>query len=203
MLGWVIERLRRARLVTDVRVATSIDPSDDPVASYCHTEGVGCFRGALHDVAGRLVAAAEAAKVASFVRVNGDSPLMLPGVVDATISLFQCAAPDLATNVQLRSFPKGLSVEAISLDGLRRARTLMVPGEEEHVTGAFYRCPEHFRIVSVTSGHDWGTVQLSVDTAEDFGLVERMLASQRGDQSGVSVADLVDLRERCLAREPI
>jgi spore coat polysaccharide biosynthesis protein SpsF (cytidylyltransferase family) len=203
MLGWVIERVRSARLVTDVRVATSVERSDDVVAAHCQQQGVGCFRGSLNDVAGRLMAAAEQAKVSAFVRVSGDSPLMVPGLVDDVIALFQSAGPDLATNVRVRTFPKGLSVEVIALDALRRAHALMRPGEEEHVTGPFYRCPEQFRIADLTSGHDWGAVQLSVDTEEDFVLIERILQNQPSAPWRASVADLIDLRQRCLAREPI
>jgi spore coat polysaccharide biosynthesis protein SpsF len=203
MLGWVIERVRSARLVSDLRVATSVDRSDDAVAAYCQQQGVGCFRGSLNDVAGRLMAAAEEAKVAAFVRVSGDSPLMMPGLIDDAIALFQRARPDLATNVQVRTFPKGLSVEVISLEALRRARSLMWPGEQEHVTGAFYRCAEQFRITGLTSGHDWGTVQLSVDTEDDFVLIERILQDQSRGARHASVADLIALRQRALAREPI
>jgi spore coat polysaccharide biosynthesis protein SpsF len=201
MLGWVIDRLRAARCVTRIVVATSVDKSDDPVAAYSRQEGVDCFRGSLHDVADRLAAAATWAKSEAFVRVSGDSPLMLPKIIDEVIGAFEDARPDLATNVQLRTFPKGLSAEAISLGGLRRARALMQAGEEEHVTGVFYRCPQQFRIVNLTSGHAWGSVQLSVDTADDFSLVERMLMRSADTGHRTSVAELIDLHERCLTRE--
>jgi spore coat polysaccharide biosynthesis protein SpsF (cytidylyltransferase family) len=197
LLGWLIERLRAARRVTRIVVATSTEESDDAIAGYARQEDVDCYRGSLSEVASRLTAAAERANAEAFVRVNGDSPLVAPAVVDDIIALFQCAQPDLATNVQLRTFPKGFSVEAISVASLRRARTMMRPGEQEHVTGVFYRCPEQFRIVNLTSGNDWGAVQLSVDTAEDFWLVERMLAN--GPDRNASVSELVKLRERCLA----
>jgi spore coat polysaccharide biosynthesis protein SpsF len=201
MLGWVIDRLRAAQRVTRIVVATSTEASDDPVAAYCGQEGVDCFRGSLHDVAGRLAAAADWANAEAFVRVSGDSPLMLPSIVDAVIEAFDNAKPDLATNVQRRTFPKGLSAEAVALAGLRRARALLQPGEEEHVTGPFYRCPEQFRIVNLISGHDWGALQLSVDTADDFALVERMLMRDAHFGPLTSVADLIDLRERCFVPE--
>jgi len=197
LLGWLIERLRAARRVTGIVLATSAEDSDDAIAAYAGQEGIDCYRGSLTDVAGRLTSAAERASAEWFVRVSGDSPLVVPTVIDDVIALFQYARPDLATNVQLRTFPKGFSVEAISVASLQRARVMMRPGEHEHVTGVFYRCPEQFRIVNVTSGSDWGSVQLSVDTAEDFSLIERMLSS--GLDKNVSVSELVKLRERCLA----
>src|SRR5262245_47799473 len=201
MLGWVIDRLRAAQCVTRIVVATSAEASDDAVAAYCGQQGIDCFRGSLHDVAARLAAATDWAKAEAFMRVSGDSPLMLPAVVDAVIEAFDYARPDLATNVHRRTFPKGLSAEAITLAGLRRARALMQPGEEEHVTGPFYRCPEQFRIVNLISGHDWGALQLSVDTADDFALVERMLMRDAHVGPSTTVTDLIDLRQRCLVPE--
>jgi spore coat polysaccharide biosynthesis protein SpsF len=199
MLAWVDERVRAARWATRVMVATSQDESDDPVAAFCRNHAIECFRGPLGDVAARLAAAARSAGAEAFVRVSADSPLMLPTIVDDVIDLFECARPDLATNVQLRTFPKGMSVEAIALEGLDRARAIMLPGEEEHVTPPFYRQPERFRIVNLTSGHDFGAVQLSVDSAEDFALAEAML---RAGAASMSLADLVALRERCRAEVP-
>jgi spore coat polysaccharide biosynthesis protein SpsF (cytidylyltransferase family) len=199
MLAWVCERARAARRVTRMMVATSQDASDDPVAAFCQDRGIDCFRGSLHDVAERLTAAARSAGADAFVRVSGDSPLMLPAIVDDVIALFECARPDLATNVQLRTFPKGMSVEAIALDGLDRAREKMLPGEEEHVTPPFYRQPEQFRVVNLTSGHDFGAVQLSVDAAADFALAEAML---RAGGTTLSLEGLVALRERCRAEVP-
>jgi spore coat polysaccharide biosynthesis protein SpsF len=199
MLAWVCERLRAARRATRIVVATSQEASDDPVAGLCGSLGLDCFRGSLHDVADRLEAAARWAGADAFVRVSGDSPLMLPSIVDDVIGLFACARPDLATNVQLRTFPKGMSVEAIDVESLNRARTKMLPGEEEHVTGVFYRQPEEFCIVNLTSGYNFGAVQLSVDTPADFAMAEAML---RADGESMSLVDLVVLRERCRAEAP-
>ena len=199
MLGWVNERLRAAHRVTRIVVATSTTTSDDPVLAFCRHNAIDCFRGSLDDVAARLAAAAVWANSNAFVRVSGDSPLISPDVIDDIIALFECARPDLATNVQLRTFPKGMSAEAIGLEGLHRARATMRPGEEEHVTGPFYRCPERFRIVNLTSGQDWGSIQLSVDTAQDLSLAEQVLLRGAGRDAHMGVAELVDLRARCLA----
>jgi spore coat polysaccharide biosynthesis protein SpsF len=195
LLTWLIARLRAARRVTRIILATSTDETDDAIAAYAEWEGVDCYRGSLSDVAGRLNAAAEWANAEAFVRINGDSPLMVPAVIDDIIALFHCVRLDIATNVQVRTFPKGLSAEVISVASLRRARTMMQAGEQEHVTGFFYRCPAQFRILNLTSGHDWGSVQLSVDTAEDFALIERIL--QCSPDKNASVAELVKMRERC------
>jgi spore coat polysaccharide biosynthesis protein SpsF len=202
MLGAMIERLAQARTVSTIVVATSDVPDDDAIADFCTRTRTACFRGPLGDVAARLADAAQNAAAAAFVRLSGDSPFMDPGLVDAVVDLFERSEVDLATNVQARTFPKGQSVEVIRLDALRRAQATMTPDEAEHVTPAFYRRPHDFRIANLASGHDWGAIQMSVDTPEDFMLAERMTAAMRREPGRYDVARLVALRQKCLDEAP-
>jgi len=199
MLGALIDRLTRTRSISAIVVATSDGPDDDAIADFCAKTRAACFRGPLDDVAARLADAAQRAGAMAFVRVSGDSPFMDPDLVDAVVDLFERQDVDLATNVQARTFPKGQSVEVVRLDALRRAQAMMAPGEAEHVTPVFYRRPHDFRIANLASGHDWGAIQMSVDTPQDWALAERMMAAMRREPGRWDVARLVALRERCLA----
>ena len=199
MLALLLERLRLAKRAGEIIVATSTAADDDAIARFCDGIGVKCFRGPLDDTAERLVQAAEGAGAAAFVRVNGDSPLISPAVVDAVIELYETQDVDLATNVQTRSFPKGQSVEVIRVEALRRAQMMMQAGEAEHVTPAFYRRAADFRIVNLASGHDWATIQMSVDTPEDFALAEKMFGEMGAPTAVLAVEDLIALRERCMS----
>ena len=194
LLGWLLGQLEHCRRVSAVLVATSDTVSDDPVAAFAAEAGVACFRGSLTNVTGRMIAAAAAHGAAAFVRISGDSPLMDPRVVDDVLELFAAARPDLATNVQFRTFPKGFSVEVMRLDALVRAQAMMAPGDEEHVTPVFYRHPGQFRIAGLTSGRDWGGVQMSVDTEADFALVERMIGAMTRPPWCYGLAELMALR---------
>ncbi len=202
LLGWLVARLNEARLVSKTVIATSTDTSDDAVAEFAASADVECFRGSLDDVAGRLLAAAQRYEAQAFVRINGDSPFTMPSLVDAVIESFVSQHPDLATNVQLRTFPKGFSVEVIRTASLGFARKLMQAGDKEHVTPVFYRRPDKFQIVNVVSGHDWGSVQLSVDDEDDFTLAQRMMQVESDDWTGMGIEELLALRERCLVRVP-
>jgi spore coat polysaccharide biosynthesis protein SpsF len=199
MLGALVGRLMQASSISSILIATSDGTDDDAIADFCTTTRTDCFRGPLDDVAMRLADAAQQAGAPAFARFSGDSPFMDPDLVDAVVALFRRADVDLATNVQVRTFPKGQSVEVVRVDALRRAQAIMEPGEAEHVTPVFYRRPHDFRIANLTSGHDWGAIQMSVDTPEDFTLAERMMAAMRREPGRYDVARLVALRRRCLA----
>jgi spore coat polysaccharide biosynthesis protein SpsF len=199
MLGALIGRLGQAGSISSVVVATSDRADDDAIADFCAATRTACFRGPLDDVAARLADAAQATGAAAFVRLSGDSPFMDPDLVDAVVGLFDRNDIDLATNIQVRTFPKGQSVEVVRVEALRRARAMMAPGEAEHVTPVFYRRAQDFRIANLASGHDWGAIQMSVDTPQDWALAERMIATMRRELGRYDVARLVALHQQCVA----
>jgi len=180
MLARLLDRLKVAKRVDEIMVATSTATDDDSIAQFCADIRVQCFRGPLDDVAERLAQATESVRSRAFVRINGDSPLISPAV-------------------QTRSFPRGQSAEVIRAEALRRARKMMQAGEAEHVTPAFYRRASDFRIANLTSGHDWGAIQMSVDTPDDFALTGKMFRAMGSSTAVLAVEDLIALRERCLA----
>jgi spore coat polysaccharide biosynthesis protein SpsF len=200
LLGRLLDRLQLAKRAAEIIVATSVEKDDDQIAHFCAKSGVRCFRGPLADVAERLAGAAESVGAPAFVRVSGDSPFMSPVLVDEVITLYQAHDVDLATNVQVRTFPAGLSVEAIRLGALRRAQKLMLAGEAEHVTQAFYRRPRDFRIANLASGQEWGGIHLSVDTPESLMLAEKMYEALAPSEQARTVREVVALHERCIAR---
>ena len=177
MLAFLLERLDQGLPDTRVVVATSTDESDDPVAQFCRDENVTCVRGDLQDVAGRFLAALEAAGGKGFVRISGDSPLLDAGLVAQALDLFAETGADLVTNILERTYPKGMSVEVVSAHAFRRAYAAMrTPDEFEHVTAHFYKDPAHWKIADFTSGRDLGAINLSVDTAHDFARFEGIVA---------------------------
>jgi spore coat polysaccharide biosynthesis protein SpsF len=83
---------------------------------------------------------------------------------------------DLVTNVQVRTFPIGHSVEMINsgtfagIDGSQ-----LTDEEKEHVTKVYYRHPSDYRIINI-EGADPGLagMSLAVDTFEDLCRLERI-----------------------------
>lgn len=201
MLKRLIDRLTRASGLDRVAVATSVEASDDAIADWCAVEGIACVRGPLTDVAQRYHEAAGQLGVDAFVRINGDSPLIDPAVVKRAVALFRLGGADLVTNVQIRSFPKGQSVEVV--DFARFAAVLPdfdAKDDREHVTRYFYRRPDLFRIVNFTSAAAASDVQMSVDTAADLDLVRRIIAAMGGGEAEFGWRELLALR-KCLLEE--
>lgn len=177
VLAWLLDGLGQCSGPDVVVLATSAEPSDDPVAVFCAGRGVPCFRGPLVNVAGRVLAAAEAQGLDAFVRICGDSPLLDPRLVDEAVALYRQGGADLVTNVLRRTFPKGQSVEVVDIQAFRRAEAAMTdPQDREHVTRHFYGREGEYRLHSFESGGDFGAVNYCVDTAEDLERLSALVA---------------------------
>jgi len=194
LLGYVVERLRTCLLAEDVVVATSDEASDDPLAALCRTLGIKCFRGALDDVAGRFLRVIDALEPEAFVRISGDSPLIDPAIVDQVIGMFEDDAPDLAVNIHPRSFPKGQSVEVVRSTTFRAALAdFEGAADREHVTPYFYRHAEAFEIINLALPRNLNDMQLSIDTSDDFRMIERLFQSMDGPHLNYGLDELVTL----------
>jgi len=87
MLARVVERAQRAKFVDKVIVATTTDPSDDPVGEFCTEHGYDFTRGSLHDVLDRYYQSARQFDADVIVRLTADCPVLDPEVVDQTIAV--------------------------------------------------------------------------------------------------------------------
>lgn len=82
MIWHIVERARRCKHVDRVIVATSIEPSDDPLVDFCISNGIECFRGSLKDVRSRYVNLLRMHKADFYIRITGDCPLIDPVFID-------------------------------------------------------------------------------------------------------------------------
>jgi spore coat polysaccharide biosynthesis protein SpsF len=185
MLQWTMERLESSKFLGKVVVATSLDSGDDTVEEFCLVQNIKCHRGSLENVAQRFAEVATLEKAKSFVRINGDSPLIDPEIIDEAVAIFRKTDVDFVTNTMVRTFPKGQSVEVLdSVHFCELCERMTEPEDQEHVTKVFYKNPEKHRIVSFTSGMDAGHVQMSVDTPYDFVVVEKLIKMSNGHPEG-------------------
>jgi spore coat polysaccharide biosynthesis protein SpsF len=178
MLQYVLETLRHVDQLDEAIVATSTDPSDDPIVEFCDRIGSVCIRGSLENVAERFLQASKSRGFSAFVRVSGDSPLLDGRLVARSIDLFGNSNADVVTNVFPRTYPPGMSVELVRTAAFEAAISqLEDPYDREHVTSYFYRNADQFRIVNFSLDPPRRDVHLAVDTAEHFDYVARIVAT--------------------------
>ena len=172
MLSRQLERVRRARLIDKLVVATSNDCSDDAIASLCATDGVDCFRGSLTDVLDRYYQCAANYSPSLIVRLTGDCPLADPSIIDGAIHQHEQEQNDFTSTTRQPSFPDGVDVEIASPKTLEAAwKEADEVFEREHVMPFIWRRPERFRLGHYRNERDLSHLRWTVDRPEDLELV--------------------------------
>ncbi|MDB5815207.1 MAG: spore coat protein [Rhodocyclales bacterium] len=196
MLARQIERLRRARRIDQLIVATSSAPSDDPIAEQCAKLGVTCHRGSLDDVLDRFEQAARPYAPQHVVRLTADCPLADPELIDQLIAKHLDSGADYTTNANPPSFPDGLDAEVIRYAVLhiawREAKRL---SEREHVTLYIASQSDRFFIETLSSETDLSALRWTVDEADDLALVERIYAALYPRNAAFTTRDVLALLE--------
>lgn len=170
-----LERVKQAKNIDKLLVATSNEQSDDELAQVCCENNIECFRGSLNDVLDRFYQAAKPYKPSHVVRLTGDCPLADPVVIDKVIRVHLTGRYDYTSNTVEPTYPDGLDVEIFKFACLERVwREAQTPSEREHVTLFFYTHPELFSIGSVKNDVNLADLRWTVDKAEDFTLVNHI-----------------------------
>ena len=180
VLARVVNRLRRSQLINEVLVATTDRPADDVIVKECRSLSVLVSRGDENDVLDRYFRAAQLAKAEVVVRITSDCPLIDPEITDKTIAAFLEHAPDYASNALVRTYPRGLDTEVVSVSALGRAwQGARKRYEREHVTPYIYEHPAEFKLLSVTGDADYSGHRWTVDTPEDLEFVRRSMPGSK------------------------
>ncbi len=183
MLARVVNRVRRARRVDEVVIATTTETRDDELERICTQRGWPCYRGSEQDVLDRYYQASKAHGADVIVRITSDCPLIEPTLIDAIIERRELEQADFTSNTIHRTYPRGLDTEVFPFAVLETAWCEdRNPAWREHVTPFITNHPERFSNVQVTNGDDHSNLRWTVDTPEDFALVQNIFTHFQGDE---------------------
>ena len=142
MLELLLERVRRARRVDEVVVATTDHAADQPIEALARLLGAGCFRGSSDYVLDRVLRAAQAHQADLIVELTGDCPLLDPEVIDQVIEVFLSGEYDYVSNVLTRTYPRGLDTQVFPVRVLQEVASLTQdPADRENVSLYIYEHP--------------------------------------------------------------
>ena len=179
MLARMLERVKRAKKLDSIMVATSDKPEDDVVAELAGKCDVPVFRGSEKDVLDRYYQAAKQAGASTdtvIVRLMADCPLHDPAVIDEAVQHFADAHDGLAYGGTVSNYPEGLDFDIFTFDALEEAwKNARLPSEREHVGRYFINHPERFHALPLTIGErNDSQMHWSVDTQADFNFVTKV-----------------------------
>ena len=178
ILSLLIERVKMARYLDEIVVATTTNAEDDVVADLAKQESVKTFRGSETDVLGRILVAVKECGGDIVVRLTGDNPLTDPAYIDKGIKLFLSGRYDYVANDNIElTMPRGMDVEVFSVNNLDKInRITKNTDDREHVTRFFYQHPKMFRLKAFGPDNkiSIANLHLAVDTKQDLEFVREI-----------------------------
>ena len=200
MLEHVVERLKHAKTLNEIIIATSNSERDKPIVELAKRLGISHFAGSEDDVLGRYLNAAKQARADIIVRITADCPLIDPDVVDETVNRHLKLNADYTRTLidedDDKSFPRGLDTEVFSMDVLERVHNLADKSyQREHVTIFIYEHPELFKIENVAAEEDLRrpSFRLCVDVEEDLRLIKEIYGRLYKANEIIDIKDVIRL----------
>lgn len=205
LLSLMVERVRRARYLDDVVVATTTSAKDDAIVDLCRSEAIPFFRGSEEDVLGRVVEAGRAFEAEVSVLLTGDCPLNDPLVIDQHVCAFLAAQPfvDYVANCEVRSYPHGLDMQVLAWRTLAGSADITAaPGTKrsfrEHVGWYVRRHPERYRRLDVLAppGLSNPAFRITLDYPEDYERIRDVYEALYPTNPRFSTTDILALAQR-------
>jgi spore coat polysaccharide biosynthesis protein SpsF len=195
LLEYHIRRIRCAKKLDGVIVATTTDPSDNPIANLC--AGINCkfSRGSVDDVLDRFYKAAQTLMPDYIVRLTSDCPLIDPMLIDAVVSCAIESGVDYCSNTLDPTFPDGQDVEVLRYSALKTAwENARLSSEREHVTPYIWKNSTEKGGVLFTSLNyhqepSFGDLRMTVDEDVDFRVIRYLIETYGEDKTWREYAD--------------
>ena len=173
VLEHVATRVKVAKNLDDVIVATTMRKEDLKIVKLCSNLGISVFCGSEDDVLDRYYQTARLFKANHIIRITADCPLIDPMVIAKVIELYFKKNADYATNGMPETFPDGLDTEVFSFKTLKRAwENAKLSSEREHVTPYIRKNPNIFKIVNLKCNVDLKDKRWTIDEPEDLKFIK-------------------------------
>lgn len=191
---WQIERIRKARLLSDLIVATTDTVKDDVLCELLAKEGVSYYRGDESNVLGRFCSIIKLMDVPWFVRLTGDCPLFMPSICDQIIEAALSSQDnyDCISNTILPTYPDGCDVEVVKSMSLLNL-SAMKPShlEQEHVTLGLYQRKSNFTCLNFQNNTDESRFRWTLDNAKDLDFIRNVYNRFHGKEGYFSYDEVM------------
>ena len=200
VLAHIVQRVSLATKIDGILVATTNEPADDVIESFCDKNNIRVFRGSSMDVLKRYADAAQlmvkgGKKIQYVVRITADCPLLDPAIVDKVISTAVDGKYDYVSNTLEPTYPDGLDVEVFTYQSLIEAdKKALLPSEREHVT-PYIKKDTTFRKFNVTNDIDLSSLRWTLDQEEDLRFITEIYKSLYHPSGIFYMGDVLNLLE--------
>lgn len=188
LLDYHVDRLKWAQL--PIIIATTTNHQDDLIQTWCTEHKITCFRGSENNVLSRYYLAAKENNLDVIIRVTSDCPLIDGHLIRQAYNeyLNQNNSDLYYSNVIERTYPRGFDFEIFSFKQLEQAfLNAQTEPEKEHVTPYINQNKNgSTQFLHFKNPTDYSSWRMTVDTPDDFKLIEELIQNHHCDRLAYS-----------------
>lgn len=197
VLEHVATRVKAAKNIDDMVVATTVKEEDLEIVKLCAKLGISVFCGSENDVLDRYYQTARLFKANHIVRITADCPLIDPLVIDEVSELYFQKKADYASNTLPETFPDGLDTEIFSFKTLKIAwENAKLSSEREHVTPYIRKNPNIFKIVNLKCSINLNNKRWTIDEPIDLKFIKIIYKNLYFDDSLFGMKKILNFLKR-------
>lgn len=200
-----INRVKRAKRIAKLVVATTVAQEDEAIVSLSTQLGISCSRGSIEDVLDRFYQTAKTEKPDYIIRLTSDCPLIDPELIDKVIARAIDLNLDYCSNTLDPTYPDGQDVEVVKFSALENAwKNATLSSEREHVTpyiwkNSSFKGGNLFSSGNFDEGFNFGHLRMTIDEQADFDLIKKLIEAKGVNCSWLEYAKYLNDQEELKA----
>ncbi len=181
IIEWVIIRLKRSKLLSEIILATSFNKENDIFTEIADKYKISIFRGSENNVLERFAEAAKKYKAKNIIRVCADNPFIDPSEIDNLINYFRFAKVSYAfnhRNICQNNYADGFGAEIFTNTLLAFLNKFAKDkNHREHVTSLIWDYPEIFNlgIMKANDNLAFPNLRFDIDHINDLTKLENLI----------------------------
>tara|TARA_B100000315_G_scaffold45751_1_gene40558 strand:+ start:410 stop:1144 length:735 start_codon:yes stop_codon:yes gene_type:complete len=208
MIEQLIRRVSQSKMIDNIILATSSDPSDDLLEDHANKLKIGCYRNSLNDIMKRITRAAEFYNCDTIVELLGDNPLVHSDLIDDVIKFFIKGGYDYAATItseysqfvlNRKLFPIGIRVQVYSIKVANRYREFpeYISNSGKHPCSFIFDHPELFNVGYFEAKGSWSflnqpELNFAVNYQKDLDQIRDIFDNCYDSNSNFSLRDVTE-----------
>ncbi len=204
LLERLIERVRRAKRLDGVAVATTTLAEDDALEDLSERLGIACFRGSPANISERLADAALVLSCDALVELLGDNPLVHADLIDETVALFHDRPCDYAATltkeypgIEGARFPVGVRVQVLARAAAQRWKNYPELAGSDARNAFIFTNDSTFRCAYLEATGRWAgacapEMTFAVNIRKNYELIERIFADLHPRDPNFTLPQVMD-----------
>lgn len=173
-LKMLLDRLKKIKFINNTVIILPNNKKNNFLNNYVKKLGYKTFRGSENNVLDRYYKASKKFKSTNIIRVTSDCPFLDFEILNKMIKIFTTLDFDYMSNINPRTFPKGLDIEIFTFKTLKKTWLLAkTKYDKEHVTPHMVR-NKNILHYNFKNNVNYSNLRITLDTAKDLKILNNI-----------------------------